>query len=295
MREAFEDKNLAEATLDLIAGANRILTEYRKQGFVLTVRQLFYQFVSRAMIENTQRAYQRTVSAIGAGRLNGLIDWELIEDRARRTVYPSHWDDPAEIVRSAADSFRIEKWEDQPAHIEVMVEKDALSGVLEPVCEELDVRFTANRGYSSLSHMYEIGQRLRGAAINGKQIRVLYLGDHDPSGLDMDRDIWDRLSMFSRVNLQVERLALTMEQIDELQPPENPAKMTDSRAEGYVLEFGSSSWELDAIEPRQLADLVTAAVEKLRDDDLWDAQVEREKEMREELNTFADEYESDAS
>lgn len=290
MREAFEERNLEKSTLVLIGAAAKVLEEYAEQGFVLTVRQLFYQFVSRGWIENTQRAYGRVVNAVGKGRLCGYLDWELIEDRARETVYGAHWNDPAEIVDAAAQWFRIDKWEDQPNHVEVMIEKDALAGVLEPVCQELDLRFTANRGYGSLSLMYRVGKRLDRMAQDGKTVHVLYLGDHDPSGLDMDRDIGDRLSMFSGVSLDPRRLALTMEQVEEYDPPENPAKLTDSRAQGYILSYGYSSWELDALEPSVLAALVRSAVADLRDDDLWRAAVERESQMRQELQEFADEY-----
>jgi len=290
MREQFESKGLQEDTLKLIGGANVILEEYRAQGFVLTVRQLFYQFVSRGLIENTQQSYKRIVGVIGSGRLAGLIDWSLIEDRVRSTIYGSHWEDPAEIVDTAAQAFRIEKWAEQSNHVEVMVEKDALSGVLEPVCADLDVRFTANRGYSSLSHFYDIGKRIEQSVDEGKDVHVIYLGDHDPSGLDMDRDVLDRLEMFSRQRIEVGRLALTMDQIEQWNPPPNPAKMTDSRAAVYVDQFGDSSWELDAIEPTELAELVRSAVINLRDEDLWQEAVDREEEMRTELLRFAKEY-----
>jgi len=205
------------------------------------------------------------------------------------------WDDPADAIRYAARKFRIDKWEDQPNHVEVMVEKQALEGVLIPVCDELQVTFSSNKGYSSASAMYRMGKRYAYYKKHlGKNLHILYLGDHDPSGLDMDRDIEERVEMYSDYSVVfVERLALLMAQIEEHQPPENPTKLSDSRSSDYISIHGLSSWELDALEPRLLADLVRQGVRNLRDDNLWDAAVEREREMREQLLEAADEFEED--
>ncbi len=290
MKEKFVDLNLSDKSLQTIKIVNAILNEYRAEGYTLTLRQLYYQLVARGIIENFIRSYKRIGDVVNNGPLSGLIDWDMIEDRGRETVQPPHWESPAEIVEAASRQFAIDKWADQDNHIEVMVEKQALEGVLIPVCRTLDLRFAANKGYSSSSALYETGKRLAQAVAKGKDVWILYLGDHDPSGIDMTRDVDDRLAMCAGVPVQVKRLALNMSQIDELQPPENPAKTTDARFASYVTEFGESSWELDAVEPRRLAAIVTEAVTDLRDEALWDAAVERETAMRAELSTFVKRY-----
>lgn len=296
MKEAFIDKGFAPASLGKIEIANGILDEYRAQNFRLSLRQLYYQMVARDYISNNQRSYKNLGNLISNARQAGLIDWEMIEDRNRETVIPAHWESPAQIVEAAARGFRIDKWEDQPWHVEVMVEKDALSGVLEPVCRSLDIGITANKGYSSSSTMYEIGKRLDEKDSKGKQIRVFYLGDHDPSGIDMTRDVEERLKMYSRLgSIEVVRLALNWDQVEQWQPPENPAKETDARFAAYVEEFGESSWELDAIEPRALAALVTNAVEELIELDAWNEAFEKEKQMRADLLAFAKGYHSNGN
>jgi hypothetical protein len=171
-----------------------------------------------------------------------------------------------------------------------MVEKQALEGVLIPVCNSLDIKFTANKGYSSASALYETGQRLYKQLIAGKNVYILYLGDHDPSGIDMTRDIYERLSLFSYNHIEVKRLALNMDQIKVLQPPENPAKETDSRYSSYIEKYGLASWELDAIEPRALARIVIDAVESLLDPDLWDQALNQENEIKKELAELAGNY-----
>jgi len=293
MREAFVDKTFTAASLRTIELVNAILEEYRRQGFRLSLRQLYYQLVARDFIANNTRSYKNLGALVSNARQAGLIDWAMIEDRNRETLIPGHWDNPGQIVRAAADQFRIDKWADQGWHIEVMVEKDALSGVLGPVCSRLDIGITANKGYSSSSTMYEIGKRLLDKSEDGKLICILYLGDHDPSGIDMTRDVEERLRLYSGLpgsDLEVVRLALNWDQIEQWRPPENPAKETDARFGAYVRRFGGSSWELDAIEPRRLAELVTEAVYSHQDVNLWDDAVSRENEMRAELQAFAEKY-----
>lgn len=246
--------------------------------------------VARDYIPNTQRSYKRLGNLVSNARRAGLIDWHMIEDRNRGTSRPSHWSDPGEIIKAALYSFRIDKWEDQPVHVEVMVEKDALSGVLEPVCRDLDIGITANKGYSSSSMMYVIGKRFQRMAGMGKDVCVLYLGDHDPSGIDMTRDVFERIELYSRGSIEMVRLALNMDQIDMWQPPENPAKESDSRFSSYVDLYGSSSWELDAVEPSILANLVRTAVLERRDEKLWKKAIRSEDKMRDELREFADRY-----
>lgn len=176
-KEQFIEHKFNRASLELISTANDILGEYRRQGYRLSLRQLYYQLVARDIIENSIKSYKRIGNLVSDARLAGLLDWEMIEDRNREAVIPVAWKSPAQIVRTAAQQFRVDRWQGQPCYVEVMVEKDALSGILEPVCRELHVRFTANKGYSSSSAMYEAGQRMRDAGRLGKEVHVFYFGD----------------------------------------------------------------------------------------------------------------------
>jgi len=293
VKEKFIDHEFSKDNQDIISKVQTILKEYAGQGYRLSLRQLYYQLVARGYIENSIRSYRTTGSLISNARLAGLIDWAMIEDRGRESVMNSHWKSPAEIVRTAAHSFKVDRWEGQPCYVEVMVEKDALSGILEPVCQDLDIRFTANKGYSSSSALYEAAKRIEHAAARDLEVHLFYLGDHDPSGIDMTRDIQERLKQFTygKFDIETVRLALNYNQVQEWQPPENPAKEADSRYKVYVDKFGESSWELDAIEPATLADLVRDAVEDLIDDTIWDEVKSREDSMRLELEKYANRYE----
>jgi len=290
-RIAYIEKKFRDDKMQLLLVINEIMNDYAGQGYDLSLRQLFYQLVSRDIVPNTMKEYKNLGTLVNDGRLAGILDWSQIVDRGRELVEPSHWTDPADIVRAAASSFRIDKWENQENHVLVSVEKQALEGVLGPVCNRLDVDFIANKGYSSQSTMWNLGRKLLDLREDcDKNIVVLYLGDHDPSGLDMDRDVEKRLSMFSEGPVEFSRLALKWEQIEELKPPENPAKLTDSRAGKYVAEFGDSSWELDAIEPKALDEIVTRAVESYLDMDLWAEAQEKERKMRKDMQDLSDNY-----
>ena len=285
------DKRFNRSSVAIIAQANKIITDYAAQGFSLTLRQLYYQFVSRDLLANTQQEYKRLGSVINDARLAGLVDWDAIEDRTRNVKSMPTWESPEAIVDAIAEQFRHDKWADQPKRPEVWIEKDALTGVIAPICRELQVDYFACRGYSSQSEQWAAGQRFSAMAASGQIPVVLHLGDHDPSGIDMTRDNADRLALFLQTHghdaVIVQRLALNMSQVKRYKPPPNPAKMTDSRVDDYIRKFGTSSWELDALDPPVIAALIREAVMKLRDEKKWKAAVKREREERETLDAIS--------
>lgn len=300
MKETFVEKTFGANAEDLLAKVQVVLARYASQGYDLSLRQLYYQLVAADLLPqiwadpatgstNNERAYKNLGNLVSDARLAGLIDWDAIKDRGREMIQNPHWKNPRYFLESVIPQFAIRKWDDQPSYVEVMVEKQALEGVLEPVCDELDIPFTANKGYSSSSAMYECGKRFEEKLGDGKVCYIIYLGDHDPSGIDMTRDVEDRINMFANVRKDVaaQRVALNMDQVRRLRPPENPAKITDSRAASYIEKFGRSSWELDAIEPSALATLVRNAVFAIRDEELWDAAVKREDAMKADLSKFS--------
>ena len=283
MTEAFIKKNFADSSLAIIAQANAIIADYAAQGFRLTLRQLYYQFVARDVIANTQRSYKRLGNIISEARLAGLVDWDAIEDRTRNLETNPHWRDPASIIAAAADSFRLDKWADQDYRVEVWIEKEALIGVVERICRRLDVDFFACRGYVSQSEQWAAGKRFAEYRECGQEVVMLHLGDHDPSGIDMTRDNDARLAMFAREDVTVRRLALNFDQIEIYGPPPNPAKLTDSRYERYFTRYGDESWELDALDPNVIQELIGEAVIEYRDEDAWRAMTERERGERAQL------------
>jgi hypothetical protein len=299
--------------LQMIQVANTIIQVYQDQGFDLTLRQVYYQFVAHDHFpdsrkwrwtgtrwihdpngtKNAEPNYKWLGDVIADGRLAGLVDWEAIVDRTRSLKTLAHWEDPPEIVKAVSEQFRIDKWATQPNRVEVWIEKDALAGVIQGVCQELDVPYFSCRGYTSLSEIWAAGMRLKGYAEGGQPPIVLHFGDHDPSGIDMTRDITDRLRMFMgkhRQGLDVRRLALTMDQVETYNPPPNPAKTTDARFQSYSAIHGDESWELDALEPAVLAALIRNEVMGIREVDAWDEAVQQEDKGRRQLELISDRY-----
>lgn len=287
----YKRKNFRQESVAKIGLANDIIDEYLDQGFVLTLRQLYYQFVARDLIPNTDSEYDKLGSLVNNARLAGLIDWHAITDRTRFLRSNSHWNEPSDIIESAAASFRMDRWENQDRRPEVWIEKDALIGIIGDVCDTLDVPHFSCRGYVSQSEVWRAGRRFEQYRNEGKEPIVFHLGDHDPSGLDMTRDIDDRLFMFlGGTEVEVKRLALNMDQVEEFKPPPNPAKVTDSRASGYIDRFGPESWELDALEPSYIVGLIQREIEEIRDGDRWMDIIRLEKERLNMLKEVTDRW-----
>lgn len=294
----YVERTFHPGTRKLIEQANSIIAEIGAQGFSLTLRQLYYQFVARGLLGNDDKNYKRLGKTVSEARMAGLIDWGAIVDRTRNLKSVSVWDDPQSILQSALDSYRLHKWKNQPNYVEAWVEKDALVGVLERVCTELEVPYFSCRGYTSQSEIWGAAQRLCRKLKSKDRVVILHLGDHDPSGIDMSRDIRDRLEMFCRAhvgdlveNLEVRRIALNMDQVRHFNPPPNPAKITDTRAKAYIERWGRKSWELDALSPVTISDLIRDNVNDLVDQELWELDLNEERGQKERLETVIDTWE----
>lgn len=300
MKEKFLELNLRQSTLAIIRQANIIIEEYQRQGFKLTLRQLYYQFVSRDLLANRQSEYKRLGSILDDGRKAGMIDWAAIEDRTRNLEKLSVWRSPLDILRAVAEQYREDWWLTQPFYPEVWIEKDALTGVIEPVCNEYRVPYFACRGHVSQSEMYDAAQRFKQISRRGRSVIIFHLGDHDPSGVQMTDDNRARLELLSRhADVEVVRLALNYDQIEEYSPPPNPAKDTDSRHGAYaemMQDHGFDnpddlpSWELDALNPVVLSDLIRNALDERIEPESWEAARAKEEDSRDGLTDTADKW-----
>jgi len=289
MREQFIDWNPRGESASLVAQSIAICEDYRNQGYDLTLRQLYYQLVARAVIENTFQSYKKLGTLIDNARLAGLLDWSFIVDRTRNAYRTDGLDEsPEDAIIAAAEGYQRALWDSQPNHVEVWIEKEALSGIAQRAANGVRCIYFSCRGYGSQSEMYAAGKRFAAYGREGKNNYVIHLGDHDPSGIDMTRDIQDRLQMFAGPYApEVRRIALNMDQVEQYNPPPNFAKMTDSRFADYQARFGDESWELDALDPDTLVTLITEEVQGLIDPDAWAEAEEREETEKNQLRTVA--------
>lgn len=322
----YKDYNPKGPTLTVIQQADEILREYAQQGYQLSVRQLYYVFISRDLFpetwidevynarqgldsqtKNTMKNYNRLKDICTKARDGGFLDWDHLTDRGRELESLPHWRNPEAFLDSVCPQFKIDLWLNQPKRVEVWVEKDALSQVIERACVPFDVPFFACKGYASASSVWEAARKrfLLKYHRAGQSTTILQLSDHDPSGVDMTRDLRDRLYLYgfptendgfnTRPRIRVKRLALTMEQIEQYEPPPNPAKETDPRSVGYKAEYGDRSWELDALMsagPNVLVDLIQNAIrEETPDLDLFAERQQLQRSARSQLERISEEYE----
>jgi len=291
MIEPFIEKRFRGASLETIQRAIDICADYQRQGFNLTLRQLYYQFVARGLLANNDRNYKNLGGLVNDARLAGLMDWNFIQDRTRN-VHGNFagYRDPGHFIGSVANSYIEALWQGQHYRPEVWVEKEALADVVGQATADTRTPYFSCRGYVSQSEMYSAAKRFEERRDRGLTPIVIHLGDHDPSGIDMTRDIRERLTLMSWGSVEVRRIALNMDQIEEYNPPPNPAKVTDSRAEDYIRRFGSSSWELDALEPAMLVGLIQQTIAEYIDGPRWDDAVAHEQANEDRLRELSSRY-----
>lgn len=312
MRIKYINHRFRASTQKLIDDTLVIAEQFKADGYKLTVRQLYYQLVGKGRFPDERRYswtgskwkqnpdgtknappnYFWLVSTLTNARNAGLFDWDMIEDRTRSIQSNPHWDSVSHAIGDVAKQFHFDLWEGQDVRVQVWIEKDALSGVFLPVCQELDVPLLACRGYPSVSTIWSAGRLFREyGVLSGQSVVILHFGDHDPSGIDMTRDLEERLNLYagSAWKVRIKRIALNMDQIEKYNPPSDPAKTTDSRFADYAREFGDSSWELDALSPKVLSNLARKEIKKLTNQDTMDESLFRQDNARNRLREIATE------
>jgi len=274
--EWFKDNNFHAASHDRITQAREIVQEYYNQGYRLSLRQIYYQFLSRGYVESSQKSYKMLSELLKNARLAGLIDWDMIEDRARSLSGRKNYSSPKDAITRLYHTYNKDMWKGQDVRFEVWCEKDALIGVLEKACFDYDVNFFACKGFVSVSAMYEAAKRLRWNRAQGRDVIYLYLGDFDPSGMDIPRSIQDYLTLLSNGDtFDFRRIALNQDQIKKYQPKPFWAKASDSRHAKFVKLYGNDAYELDALEPQVLVDLIQGHIKEAIEPNAWR---EREEE-----------------
>lgn len=276
MREKFTEHRFNNQSEVLITVCDKIVSDYLSQDLRLTLRQLYYVLVSRNVIPNADRPYKNLGNLISDARLAGRIDWEAIEDRIRVPVHPPEFKNLQELVDAALQSYRLPRWTGQKHYVELWVEKDALAGILRPLALRYHVTLLVNRGYGSTSAMYDAYNRFAEKDAQGYDCVLFYLGDFDPSGEDMVRDIRARLNDVFGIDVTVEKLALTLAQVQQYNLPPNPAKHTDPRSQEFIRRHGASSWEVDALPPEVLNRIIHKAFSNIIDAEEMKSMIKKE-------------------
>ena len=271
---------------DIVSAVKEYMDQHLEMLF--TIRQLFYQMVAKKGYPNSKASYGRFSKALVEGRLEGEIDYERIIDMSRPEYFndPEESDPMEELRRQVEDliaGLNVNAWHEQPVYPEVWIEKEALSRVIHPVCQRYNVNLIVGRGYSSYTQVAKALDRFP----EGKKVRILYLGDHDPSGLHIQEKLTSRLEDYSHakgkdLDIEVQRIALTFEQAQQLHLPPSKMKKLGQKSRAYRKLYGEEVWELDALEPAHLLELVEKAISGMMDKGKWEANRERLEGFRSE-------------
>lgn len=289
MKIKYIDVGFIKTTWELLNKINDIIENFSNQGYTLTLRQLYYQLVAMDVIPNKVSEYGKISRILNKARLGGIVDWDAIEDRLRVPYLPYSADSLSDALGDLQTQFRFDRLKPQKVYIELWCEKDAISSILKRAVSKYHVRVVVNRGYASVTSLYDATNRFKRSGKEQEQINILYLGDHDPSGLDMVRDIKNRLGIFGYDGIAVKHIALTTKQIEKYKPPPNPAKLTDPRANNYIEIFGNTSWEVDALTPTVFDALIKNEIEKLIDIEILEGVIKKENKAKDKIQKLVDE------
>jgi hypothetical protein len=291
--EEVTNKRIHPKTAYLIAVILQVLKENQQYGKV-TVRQVYYQLVSRGVIENSKQSYQNYVHHLTTGRKGGVIPWDAFEDRARMFYreplprYSIHGEENEQdalkswfryaLNKKVSEEYDLQRWEDQSYYVELWVEKDALAGFLSPLCERLGVGLVVSRGYTSYTFKQEAIKRFRGVLQEGRDPVLLYLGDLDPSGFDIYRCLEDEIEI-----AEAKRIGLHIEDVSQYSLVPNPIKDTDTRSNGFKRRYpglGNNVYELDALPPGELTDRARRNILSYFDDSIHEDNQRRVRHWR---------------
>jgi len=268
---------------EIVKAVKEIVSEYRTR---MTLRQIYYRLVSRNAIPNNLNSYKNLSRILVTAREKGEISAHIMEDRGRTSIGGDYGYTDTEgfatgrlaSLRNCADSYTRQMWADQPEYVEVWVEKDALSRLVSGACSGYRIRTCVGRGYSSYTYVSDAVDRF--IEQQEKECTIIYVGDLDPSGLDITRDLGRRMAEYGAEHVSVKRIALSHEQVKQYKLPPAPVKLTDARAAKFVEKHGNEVWELDALEPNVLQSTIQNEITQHIDGDLWAEtreQIEKDK------------------
>jgi|TARA_R110000823_G_scaffold66105_3_gene154944 hypothetical protein len=281
---AYEERRFAAKTALVIDQANEIMEDYDS----ITLRGLYYQFVARNYLENTIRNYKKLGDIIRNARMAGRISWDLMTDRTRSLYGYNTSANISQAFTYASYSYKEDLHLDQDNYIEVWCEKDALTGTINRPCNHRRISYFPTKGYPSISALKDAADRFQRQVEAGKKCIVLYLSDLDPEGIAMPKTVQETFNTMG-VDVTIERIGLTLEQVRLYNPPSSLAKATSSRLDDYIEEIGTSEvWELDALSQDVTRSLISDRLDELIDQDRFNAAKQIESRNMRRMVDIAD-------
>ena len=286
----FGDSSARRRSWLQIAALDAAIYQICEEYPVITVRQLYYQLVSRGIVPKTEQAYKNiAVRRSGILRTEGFLDYDKFADATRWMRKPTTDENVDSALGRFANSFRRDLWADSDHYVEIWCEKDALAGVITDITSKYDVPLMVSRGYSSLSFLHSAAMTIsRKILVEKKRVSLYHFGDWDPSGQDAARVIEQTISDMVFFDLDMfgfrfEKVAVTPDQIEELNLPERPTKQSDPRTKNWT----GGSVELDAIDPKKLCEIVEGCITQHIDDEALEKTRKMEAAEQETLREFS--------
>jgi hypothetical protein len=276
-------RDMAQASIGLIQPMSAIAEKAQP----ITSRGVGYKLFTAGLIPSMEtREMQRVYRLLKEARERDEIPWSWIVDDTRALERVSTWDDPEQYVEAVSRGYRCDFWNLQPVRVEVWSEKGTVRGVLDPVLDHYGVGFRVTHGFSGATTIYDVAQD-----DDGRPLIVLYVGDYDPSGLCMsEHDLPDRLAKYGGEHVVLKRIALLREPLPGL--PSFPAsdKKRDPRYGWFIRNYGKRCWELDALDPNDLREIVRQAIEAEIEPEVRNRCARIERAERESLLTVLDSW-----
>jgi len=282
-----QEVKFQKKTVELMGKVKGILKEYKQQGIKITLRGLFYQLVSRDIIPNNSKSYGKLSRDLTKARYSGLIAWDSIVDNSNFLDICNFFSNVEDLIKAAKQSYRLDRWADQNCYIEVWVEKDALRSVVQPITNKYQINLFIPGGRVSTTMIYDASRRFEVQQQKGKKCILFYLGDYDPCGLDMIlRDIPKRFETLEN-DITIIPLALTVEQIEQFDLPTDQITKTKDNNRGWYSKLTSTDkcWELDALKPTVIQEIIEKSILDFLDMDKYSLIVEKEKEDINKIET----------
>ena len=286
-----KNQSLAQSASDILADENP-----------MTLRQLYYRLISAGCLRNSQTEYKRLGQVMTRLRESKDVPRTWLVDHTRSTLKPSSWSGLAEFAETIREVYRKDFWARQSHHMEIICEKDAIAATIQPPAEDNDVRIRPCRGYASISFAGEIADFWRKIK---KPIFAYYLGDFDPSGFDIERDLCEKLARYSgrecchhgddaaNDTFVWQRLGVIETDFDDhdlIRLPlkrDKQGKPSDKRAAGFIERYGEYCAEVDAIPPTELRRRVEEAINSHIDVEEWNRLITVEQAEQETVDQFA--------
>jgi len=290
MKICFENHTFHKKSLPLLEAIKKTLQWYEGQGLPVSLRQLYYRLFNNGHILNLKSEYQKIGNMENNAKLAGIIDMESLEDRTRYIREIPYYSDIKDFLVKSINRYNIDLWEGQEYRVMVFVEKDALISIIEDAAFSLGCPCFSCRGFPSITSIWETAQRIEPYKERDILTVILYLGDHDCTGVVIDKKIQERLTQFGAY-VHVKRIALTMPQIREYNIPgiEAKTKKGDEKKKGdpnynkYVETYGDIIWELDGLPPDVIYNLVIENIKEYMDIDLYNERIDQLNNERELL------------